>query len=177
MADYSPIRGIPGRVFSRVAPPLLAGLNRVPELVRRSRQAGTDLGFVVTKRMAFGSDVGANLVELVSEMLGETSLEVVADFYPTFSELDEYEAFAVMGQVPCAVVGGVDDVITPIEHTDTIAELLPQAETVRVEHCGHLGLMEHPAVFSQVLEDLYARVLERAAPRPGRGTTREGTHA
>ena len=48
MADYSPVRAIPGRVFSRVAPPLLAGLNRVPELVQRGRQAGSDLGYVVT---------------------------------------------------------------------------------------------------------------------------------
>jgi len=162
MADYSPVRAIPGRVFSRVAPPLLAGLNRVPDLVERSRRAGTDLGFVVTKRMAFGSDVPANLVELTSEMLGETSLEVVADFYPTFSELDEYEAFTVMSQVPCAVVGGLDDVITPIEHTDKIIELMPQATALRVPDCGHLGLMEHPDVFDAVLDDLYDRVLERA---------------
>lgn len=172
MADYSPVRGIPGRVFSRVAPPLLAGLNRIPELVARSRQAGTDLGFVVTKRMAFGSDVPANLVELTSEMLGETSLEVVADFYPTFSELDEYEAFAVMARVPCAVVGGVDDVITPIEHTDTIIELMPQAQALRVEDCGHLGLMEHPDVFSDVLEHLYDRVLEHVADEPAEGAAR-----
>ena len=127
MADYSPVRAIPGWAFSKVAPPLLAGLNRVPELVQRGRQAGSDLGYVVTRRMAFGSDVPANLVELTSEMLGETSLEVVADFYPTFSELDEYAAFDVLARVPCAVVGGIDDMITPIEHTDKIIELLPDA--------------------------------------------------
>ena len=162
LADFSPVRAIPGRVFSRVTPPLLAGLNRVPELVRRTRAAGSDLGYVVTRRMAFGSDVPANLVELVSEMLAETSLEVVADFYPTFSELDEYAAFDVLRRVPCAVVGGIDDVITPIEHTDRIIELLPEAAATRVEHCGHLGLMEHPAAFSAAIEDLYARVLARA---------------
>ena len=162
MADYSPVRAIPGWAFSKVAPPLLAGLNRVPELVQRGRQAGSDLGYVVTRRMAFGSDVPANLVELTSEMLGETSLEVVADFYPTFSELDEYAAFDVLARVPCAVVGGIDDMITPIEHTDKIIELLPAAAAVRVEHCGHLGLMEHPDVFDAVVEDLYARVLAAA---------------
>ena len=159
LADYSPVRAVPGRVFTRVAPPVLAGLNRVPELVRRSRGSGSDLGYVVTRRMAFGSDVPANIVELVSEMLAETSLEVVADFYPAFAELDAYAAFDVLGGVPCAVVGGVDDHITPVEHTDTIVELLPDAVATRVEHCGHLGLMEHPEVFSQALEDLYARVL------------------
>ena len=166
MADYSPVRAVPGWAFSKVAPPLLAGLNRVPELVQRGRQTGSDLGYVVTRRMAYGSDVPANLVELTSEMLGETSLEVVADFYPTFSELDEYEAFEVLGRVPSAVVGGIDDMITPIEHTDKIIELLPGAAATRVEHCGHLGLMEHPDVFSRAVDDLYARVLDAA--RDGR---------
>ena len=37
MADYSPIRGIPGRTFSRIAEPLMAALNRIPELVCRAR--------------------------------------------------------------------------------------------------------------------------------------------
>ena len=129
------------------------------DLVRRSRQAGTDLGHVVTRRMAFGSDVPASYVELTTEMLGETSLEVVADFYPAFSELDAYEAFSVLARVPCTVVSGVDDVITPIEHTDTITGLLPDAASTRVERCGHLGLMEHHAVFSGAVEDLYAAVL------------------
>ncbi|GAB2588368.1 alpha/beta fold hydrolase [Microlunatus antarcticus] len=170
LADFSPLRVVPGHVFSRVAPPMLTALNRVPELVRRTRQAGSDLGFVATRRMAFGSDVPGPLVELVSEMLGETSLEVVADFYPTFSELDAYEAFDVIGRVPCAVVSGIDDVFTPIEHTDRIIELLPEAAAVRVEHCGHLGLMEHPAVFSRAIDDLYARVLGTAdVPGAGEG--------
>ncbi|MGI3782369.1 MAG: alpha/beta fold hydrolase [Janthinobacterium lividum] len=162
LADFTPLRVVPGRVFARVAPPMLTALNRVPELVRRGRQAGSDLGHVVTRRMAFASNVPGELVELTTEMLGETSLEVVADFYPTFSELDAYEAFDVIGRVPCAVVSGIDDTFTPIEHTDRIVELLPEAASVRVEHCGHLGLMEHPAVFSRAIDDLYARVLAPA---------------
>jgi len=165
MADYSPLRVVPGWAFSKVAPLLLAGLNRVPDLVERGRKAGSDLGFAVTRRMAFGSDVPTSYVELVSEMLGETSLEVVADFYPTFAELDEYRAFDVVGRVPCVVVGGTDDMITTIERTDKIIELLPGARAVRVEHCGHLGLMEHHEVFSDALEDLYARVLDRASTK------------
>src|SRR4051794_15750088 len=166
MADYSPVRAIPGWAFSKVAPPLLAGLNRIPDVVERSRKAGSDLGYVVTRRMAFGSDVPTSYVELVSEMLGETSLEVVADFYPTFSELDAYSAFEVLGRVPCAVVGGLDDVITPIEHTDKIIELLPGAKAIRVEHCGHLGLIEHHEIFTGAVEDVYARVLGLPSGEP-----------
>ena len=96
MADYSPIQGLPGRAFSRFVQPTMAALNRIPELVEHGRTAGSDLGFVATKQGSFGSDVPVSYVEFMSEMLGQTPLEVVADFYPAFAELDEYEAFDVL---------------------------------------------------------------------------------
>ncbi|GAA2097986.1 alpha/beta hydrolase [Microlunatus panaciterrae] len=157
MADYSPIRGLPGRTFARIAEPLMATLNRLPELVERSRKAGSDLSFVVTRRMSFGSDVPASYVEFMSEMLGSTPLEVVADYYPAFAELDEQEAFPVLARVECAVIGGEDDVITPIGHTDRIIELLPGAESVKVPNCGHMGMIEHHRQFNEVLAALIAR--------------------
>ncbi len=161
MADYSPIRGLPGRTFSRMAQPLMATLNRIPELVERGRRAGSDLGYVVTRRMAFGSDVPVSYVEFASEMLSETSLEVVADFYPAFAELDEYQALQQLQHVEMAVVGGEDDMITPIHHTARMIELLPHAETRRVPHCGHLGMIEHHEIFNGVLDRLIDRVRAR----------------
>src|SRR4029450_7627640 len=92
IADHSPIRGIPGRTFHRIAEPLMSGLNRIPELVAQGRRAGSDLGFVVTRRLGFGSDVPAGYVDFASEMLAEIPLEVVADYFPAFRELDEYQA-------------------------------------------------------------------------------------
>ena len=49
----------------------MAGLNRIPELVSQGRRAGSDLGYVVTRRMGFGSDVPPRYVDFASEMLGE----------------------------------------------------------------------------------------------------------
>ena len=174
LAEHSPIRGIPGRAFTRVTPPLLAGLNRLPELVDRGRRAGSDLGYVVTRRMGFGSDVPAGYVEFVSEMLAETSLEVVADFYPTFRELDEYQAFEVVGRVPCAVVGGEDDLITPIQHTEKMIELVPHAAALKVPECGHLGMIEHHELFSGVVETLFETVAEAGHRTSEPGRARRG---
>ena len=161
LAHHSPIRGIPGRAFSRVAEPLMASLNRIPELVEHTRRAGSDLGYVVTRRMAFASDVPASYVEFTSQMLAETPLDVVADFYHTFDELDEYAALAGIGAVPTVVVGGEDDLFTPIAHTEKITELLPDAVSLRLPHCGHLGMMEHHEAVNEVLDDLLDRVRER----------------
>jgi pimeloyl-ACP methyl ester carboxylesterase len=165
MAHHSPIRGLPGRTFSRVAEPLMASLNRIPELVEHTRRAGSDLGYVVTRRMAFASDVPASYVEFVSEMLAGTPLEVVADFYPAFHELNEYAALAGIGLVPTVVVGGEDDMFTPVAHMDKITELLPDAVSLRLANCGHLGMIEHHEAVNAVLEEL----LDRVRGRLGRG--------
>ena len=163
MADHSPIKGLPGRAFSRIAEPLMATLNRVPELVENGRRAGSDLGYVVTRRMSFGSEVPTSYVEFMSEMLGNTPLEVVADYYPAFAELDEREAFSVLSQVECTVIGGEDDVITPIQHTDTIIELLPGAEATKVPNCGHMGIIEHHDQFNELLNNLVERARRHLA--------------
>ena len=164
MADYSPIRGLPGRVFSRLAPPTMAALNRIPELVHNTRTAGSDLSFVATKRGSFGSDVPPSYVEFMSQMLSQTPLEVVADFYPAFAELDEYEAFDVLRRVETAVIGGEDDTITPVHHTDRIIDALPDADVRRLADCGHMGIIEHAGAYNEVLEALIARVRLKLAP-------------
>ena len=158
MTNYSPIRALPGRTFGRLAPPLMAGLNRIPELVEKSRRAGSDIGYVVTKRAAFGSDVPVSFVEFASEMVGRTSLQVVADFYPAFAELDETDGLHRLRSIQTVVIGGLDDVILPIPHTDKIIAALPDAEARRLAACGHLGMIEH---YDQV-NRLLKRMIERA---------------
>lgn len=158
MSDYSPIRGLPGRSFNRIAQPLMATLNRVPDLVEKGRRAGTDIGYVVTRRMSYGSDVPVSYVEFMSEMLGDTPLEVVADYYPAFAELDEDRAFEVLGRIETAVIGGADDMITPVHHTQKIIELLPGAESTILADCGHMGIIEHHPQFNETLDHLLQRV-------------------
>jgi pimeloyl-ACP methyl ester carboxylesterase len=158
LLDHSPIRGIPGRTFHRVAEPVMAGLNRIPELVAQGRRAGSDLGYVVTRRLAFGPEVPTSYVDFASEMLSQIPLEVVADYYPAFAELDEFRALEILSTVPTVVVGGENDVITPIEHTARIIDLLPKAEAIRVENCGHLGMIEKHEIFNDALDRLIDRV-------------------
>ncbi len=164
MADYSPIRGLPGRTFGRIVQPTMAALNRIPEVVERGRTAGSDLSFVFTKKGSYGSDVPPSYVEFMNQMLGQTPMSVISDFYPAFAELDEYEAFDVLATVETAVIGGEDDAITPIKHTDKIIELLPGADVRRLPDCGHMGIIEHHEIFNEVLADLITRVRRNLDP-------------
>jgi pimeloyl-ACP methyl ester carboxylesterase len=165
IANHSPIRRIPGRTFHRIAEPLMAGLNRIPELVAQGRRGGSDLGYVVTRRLAFGPDVPPSYVDFASEMLAEIPLEVVADYYPAFDDLDEFRALEIVSSVPTVVVGGENDVITPIEHTARIIDLLPKADAIRVENCGHLGMIEKHEIFNDALDRLLERVRADLASR------------
>jgi pimeloyl-ACP methyl ester carboxylesterase len=49
-------------------------------------------------------------------------------------------------------------VITPIEHTARIIDSLPKAEAIRVENCGHLGMIEKHEIFDGALDRLLERV-------------------
>jgi len=157
--NHSIVKGIPGPAFARLAPSLLSLVNRVPTLVERGRRAGSDVGFVVTKRMAFGrDDVPASYVEFMSAMLGDTPMSVIADYYPGFAEVDEGAALAALSGVECAVIGGTEDRITPVVHTERIIELLPGAESLVIPGSGHMGIIEHHDEVNAVLDDLVRRV-------------------
>ncbi len=168
LAEDSPIRGIPGRAFSRIAEPLMTTLNRVPELVEKGRKAGSDLAYVITRRMSFGADdVPIGYVEFMSEMLAQMPLEVVADFYPGFAEVDETPAFEVLARVECVVIGGTDDVITPIRHTDKIVELMPGADARKIPRCGHMGIIGHHQQFNELLDAMVLRAVRHLSVAAG----------
>lgn len=157
LANHSIIKGVPGNLFSKIAEPILLLSSKASAAVERGRAASKDLAFVVTRRMAFGSDVPVEYTEFMAEMIARTPMSVVADFYPTFSEFDGSKGLEVLQGIETAVIGGVDDTITPIGHTDRIIERLPGAESLRINHSGHMGIIEHHDEVNRVLDALVER--------------------
>ncbi len=144
LSEHSVVPFIPGKAFVRLVPPLLGTLTRMPRLVTRTRKAGADIGWAVTRWFGFGrADLPPAMVDFVGQMLDEIPLETVADFYPAFAEVDESAAFSTLAGIPASVIGAVKDTITPIGHTDKIVSLLPDAEAVIVPDAGHMVMIEH----------------------------------
>jgi pimeloyl-ACP methyl ester carboxylesterase len=58
---------------------------------------------------------------------------------------------------PTLVLCGRDDALTPVEHHEEMARLIPDARLEIVEHCGHLSTLERPqpvnAALRRWLED------------------------
>jgi pimeloyl-ACP methyl ester carboxylesterase len=162
--------GVPGpvgRLVHRVAPGVLALLARQADVVDRGRKAGADIAFLITRRYGFGSPVPASVVQFCSDMIEATPVDVVAAFTPMFATYDSRNALKPLHDIPVLVIGGGRDLMTPVEHSRAIAELLPRATYVELPDSGHLVLLEHPDVVGSALLELVEKSAGFVAARDG----------
>ncbi|MET8101807.1 alpha/beta hydrolase [Streptomyces sp. NPDC005236] len=151
-----PVAGV--AAVRRVLPGVLKALGQQAALVEKGRRVTADLFAGVIKRYSFASrDVDPAVVRFAERMIEGTPIDVVAEFYPAFTEHDKTAALARFADLPVLVLAGVKDLVTPSEHSEAIADLLPDAELVLVPDAGHLVMLEHPEVVIDRLADLLAR--------------------
>ncbi|MHC5904081.1 alpha/beta fold hydrolase [Streptomyces sp. S6] len=143
----------------RVLPGVLKVLGQQATLVEKGRRATAELFAGIIKRYSFSSrDVDPAVARFAERMIEGTTIDVVAEFYPAFTEHDKTEALVHFRDMPVLVLAGVGDLVTPSEHSEAIADLLPDAELVLVPDAGHLVMLEHPEAVTDRLADLLARV-------------------
>ena len=65
-------------------------------LIERGRARLTDASWLFVQRLAFGPDTDPALVEFLTRMIGETPVDVVADFFPTLTSHDKLAALDVL---------------------------------------------------------------------------------
>ncbi|MEV6756073.1 alpha/beta hydrolase [Streptomyces sp. NPDC051214] len=151
-----PVAGM--NAVRRVLPGVLKALGSQAELVEKGRRATADLFAGVIKRYSFSSrEVDPAISRFAERMIESTPIDVVAEFYPAFAEHDKAEALKHFAGLPVLVLAGDKDLVTPSEHSEAIAGLLPDAELVLVPDAGHLAMLEHPEVVTDRLADLLAR--------------------
>lgn len=153
--------GVPaavGAVTRRVVPWLTRGMQRRPGVFERGRRLGTDLAFLIARHEGFGStDVSPALVEFVEKMTANTRVDVIAEFYDTFTTHDKLAALDVLRGVPTVVLVGSRDRITPRDHSQVIADALPDAHFVEVDGAGHMVQLEQPEQVTSALRALLRR--------------------
>jgi pimeloyl-ACP methyl ester carboxylesterase len=155
-------------VARRVVPFLTRGMRSQPRPFERGRRLGTDLAFVLTRRGAFGSsDVSPALVHFVERMTAATPVDVIAEFYDSFTNHDKLAALDVLRDVETLVLVGSKDVVTPLDHSRAMADAVPGACLVVVEGAGHMVQLERAPLVT-----LHLRALLRRAADPGRTAAR-----
>jgi len=153
------------KVLRRAAPGFVAALGRQHRVVERGRRLSSDLGFLLTKRYSFASDVPPSLVEFTARMLESTPVDVVAEFFPTFTSHDKLGALPALHGVETLVLVGDKDLITPADHSRELVRALPGADLVVLERTGHMLILERYAEVNRHLLKLLRRA-RRAADRP-----------
>jgi pimeloyl-ACP methyl ester carboxylesterase len=149
------------RALRALAPGVLRMMGARVDLVERGRRATADLFAGIVKRYSFGSDDVDPAVERFAERLIEaTPIDVVAEFYPAFTTHEKGDALEVLDGLPGLVLAGTKDLLTPSDHSRTIAERLPDAELVVVEGAGHLVMLEFPDLVNGCLAALLAEAAD-----------------
>ncbi|MEL5956588.1 alpha/beta hydrolase [Streptomyces sp. CLV115] len=152
-----PVAGV--NAVRRVLPGVLRALGSQAELVERGRRATADLFAGLIKRYSFGSrDVDPAVERFAERLIESTPIDVVAEFYPAFTEHDKSGALPAFRAAPVLILAGDKDLVTPSSHSETIADQLPDAELVIVPDAGHLVMLEHPETVTDRLADLLVRV-------------------
>jgi pimeloyl-ACP methyl ester carboxylesterase len=159
--------GLPSAVVpvtSRVLPYLTRGMRTRPEVFERGRRLGTDLAFLISRSWAFGTkDISPSLVEFVERMTANTPVDVIAEFYDTFTDHDKLAALDVLDRVETLILVGSKDKLTPLTHSQLMAEALPSAQLVVVEGAGHMVQLERAPLVTLHLRALLRRATTSVA--------------
>ncbi|QHC20506.1 alpha/beta fold hydrolase [Streptomyces sp. GS7] len=149
------------KAFHWLAPGVLRALGWQSEIVERGRRATADLFAGLIKRYSFGTqDVDPAIARFGERLIEATPIDVVAEFFPAFAVHDKTDALVAYDNVPALVLAGEKDLITPAEHSRTIAEVLPNAGLVCVPGAGHLVMLERPELVNEHLVALVERASE-----------------
>ncbi|NRQ33219.1 alpha/beta hydrolase [Nonomuraea sp. NN258] len=148
------------KVVHKVAPGTVSMLGKRGALIDRTRHAGSDIAFLITRYIGFGDskNVSPTLVDFAESMIRATPTEVFADFYPALMNHDKLSALHVLDPVPTEILVGEKDWLTPPEHSKAMAAALPKAQLTEVPDTSHLIQLERPGVVNDVLRDLIKRV-------------------
>jgi len=152
-----------GRAVRRMTPQVLRGATRRPDLLMHGRRWGSDLLYVITKRYAFVTDVAPSLTRFVAKMHENTPLDVLAELYPAFDAHDKLAALHVLDGIEVLVLGGEGDRMTPADHSRAIGQALPNAELVILPDAGHMVMLEHPEVVTDLVRALVERAMRASA--------------
>jgi len=155
----------PGRLLMPIVPAKISGgithgavrtLARGHRAVDGVRRIGRSLAAVATDTFAFGDEVPAAYVEFVDAMLSDTPFEVVAEFFPSFRELDKFDRLEALGAVPTTIICGTADRLTSVGHSRKLHSRIPGSTLLECEGAGHMVILERHGQVNAALDQLLA---------------------
>jgi len=152
-----------GKAVHRLGPFAVGQLAGRQGLVNSVLKAGREVEEYFVDLYSFASPVPLSVVRLTADMIFKTRMEVISDFMETFDKHDKREALEQFIGVETLVLNGMQDLLTPPQHSEEIVKLIPGAEHVLVNDAGHIVMLEHPDVVGEQLLALIVRAQRAAA--------------
>ncbi len=132
-----------------------------PKTVHRTRGAAKAVIAPILRAASYGDvKVSRSVVEFSEKMMHDTPIETLVEFLHALEVHDETEGLTTLAKVPTLIACGDEDLLTPMEYSQDMADALPKSELVIVEGAGHLVELEQP----EVIDDALVRLVERATP-------------
>ncbi|WP_329518593.1 alpha/beta fold hydrolase [Spirillospora sp. NBC_01491] len=141
----------------RVLPRALRAAGAGSPLIEKVRHLGRDGSMLIEDLIAFGPDASPAAVAFAEQMMTETRMDALTDFFRSMITHREISDCAALGRADTLVIGAEHDALTPVEHSLRIATRVPSARLEVVPGAGHMAMLERPSVVSDHLGDLIER--------------------
>jgi len=76
-------------------------------------------------------------------------------------------------EMPVMVLWGAEDRLTPADHADAFAKVVPHAQVKMLEHCGHYPQLELPTRVTRLLDEFLSQKRKNGRASPN-GASRNG---
>ncbi|MDN3242051.1 alpha/beta fold hydrolase [Glycomyces tritici] len=157
--ETKPMRAL-RRLRRTVLPMLQQVAGWTPDLIDRSRLLAGDLGWLLTRKAAFGHiDPPASLVTLVERMNRRTSMQSIVGYARAILDHDETATLPLFKGLPALVVVGDEDLLTPPEHSRRLAAALEGSRFALIAEAAHSPQLEYPGEISQLLLEMIDKVV------------------
>jgi pimeloyl-ACP methyl ester carboxylesterase len=136
-------------------------VRHAPKTVHRTRGAASSVIGPILRAASYGDEkVSPSVVAFSEKMMHATPIATLVEFLHALEVHDETDGLRALAKVPTLIACGDHDLLTPMEHSQSMAAALPKSELVIVGGAGHLVQLEQPAT----IDDGLVRLVERATP-------------
>lgn len=132
-----------------------------PKLVHRTRGAARAAIRPILRAASYGDEhMSPRVVAFSEEMIHDTPIATLVEFLHALEVHDESAALPVLARIPTLIACGDHDVLTPMVHSEEMADVLPDSDLLIVGGAGHLVQLERP----ELINDGLVELVERATP-------------
>ncbi|MEN9922914.1 MAG: hypothetical protein RIS09_428 [Actinomycetota bacterium] len=143
-----------GTIIHKVTPPMTQLLSENKQFLDVSREAGSDLVLLMTRRYSFASSVPAEFTEFVAAMHAHVPMEVIGNFLKDIETFDGQAGLKAIASTRTIVVSADTDLMIPKSHSEKIVHHVPNAEFVAFADTGHMLPLERHFEFSGIIRKL-----------------------